>query len=155
MVLILIIGFIYWSYDKKLGRMMGMSAIMGPAWNTMAKNIAVRRRPYFDNDNIKILRVVDREADIYNIAAQGYSFPSIHSTNVSTVFCSFALNLRKRWMTVLAIIIPLLTWFSRIVVGAHYPTDVLAGLALGVVSVFIVGFLQKRIKNTIFQGISV
>ena len=52
-------------------------------------------------------------------------------------------------MIVLAIVIPLLTGFSRIVVGAHYPTDVLAGLALGVVSVFIVGFLQKRIKNTI------
>ena len=29
LMLILIVGFVYWSYDKKLGRTMGMSAIMG------------------------------------------------------------------------------------------------------------------------------
>lgn len=148
LLLILIVGFVYWSYDKKLGRMMGLSAIMGLAWNTMAKNIALRRRPYFDHKNIQILRVVEPEADIYNIAAQGYSFPSGHSTNAATVFGSLAIGLRKRWVTVLAIVIPLLTGISRFVVGAHYPTDVLAGWVLGVISVLIVGALQKRVKNT-------
>ena len=148
LMLILILGFVYWSYDKKLGRTMGLSAIMGLTWNTMAKNIVLRRRPYFDHAGIKILRVVDPEADIYNIAAQGYSFPSGHSTNVATVFCSLAVNLRKRWVTVAAIVIPLLTGFSRFVVGAHYPTDVLAGWLLGVVSVLIVRVLQERVKNT-------
>lgn len=149
LMLILILGFVYWSYDKKLGKTMGMSAIMGLAWNTMAKNIALRRRPYLDHENIKILRVVEPEADIYDIAAQGYSFPSGHSTNASTVFCSLAVNIRKRWMTVVAVLIPLLTGFSRFVVGAHYPTDVLAGWVLGVVSVLIVQALQKRVKNTL------
>ena len=124
--LILVVGFVYWSYDKKLGRLIGMSAIMGLIWNTMIKNIALRRRPYFDHENINILRVVDPEADINNIAAQGFSFPSGHSTNVATVFGSLATNVRKRWLTVAAIVIPLLTGFSRVVVGAHYPTDVLA-----------------------------
>ena len=147
--LILILGFIYWSYDKKLGRTMGLSAIMGLTWNTMAKNIVLRRRPYFDHEGIKILRVVDPEADIYDISAQGYSFPSGHSTNVATVFSSLAINLRKRWVTVVAITIPLLTGFSRIVVGAHYPTDVLAGWMLGLISVLIVRYLQDHIKNTL------
>lgn len=147
--LILIIGFMYWSYDKKLGRSMGLSALMGLTWSTMAKNIALRRRPYFDNENIKILRVVEPEADIYDITAQGYSFPSVHSTNAVTVFGSLATNLRKRWMTVIAIVIPLLTGFSRIVVGAHYPTDVLAGWLLGLISVAVVYLLQKRVKNTL------
>lgn len=147
--LILIIGFMYWSYDKKLGRAMGLSALMGLVWNTMAKNIVLRRRPYFDNKNIKILRVVEPGADIYDISAQGYSFPSGHSTNVVTVFGSLVVNLRKRWMTVIAIVIPLLTGFSRIVVGAHYPTDVLAGWLLGLISVAVVYMLQKRVKNTL------
>jgi hypothetical protein len=31
--------------------------------------------------------VVEPEADIYDISAQGYSFPSIHSCNAVTVFC--------------------------------------------------------------------
>ena len=149
LLLILIVGFVYWSYDKKLGRTMGLSAIVGLTWNTMVKNVALRRRPYFDHEGIKILRVVEPQADIYDIAAQGYSFPSSHSTNAVTVFASLAINLRKRWVTVIAIIIPLFTGISRIVVGAHYPTDVLAGWLLGGISVLIVQQLQKRMNNTL------
>lgn len=151
LMLILILGFVYWSYDKKLGRTMGLSAIMGLTWNTMAKNIILRRRPYFDHERIKILRVVEPGADIYDIAAQGYSFPSGHSTNAATLFCSMATGLRKRWVTVVAIAIPLLTGISRFVVGAHYPTDVLAGWLLGVLSVLIVRELQKRVRNTLLR----
>ena len=75
LMLILILGFVYWSYDKKLGRTMGLSAIMGLTWNTMVKNVALRRRPYFDHEGIKILRVVEPKADIYDIAARAIHFP--------------------------------------------------------------------------------
>lgn len=148
LLLIMIVGFVYWSYDKRLGRTVGLSAIMGIAWNTMAKNIVLRRRPYFDHKRIKILRVVDPEADIYDIAAQGYSFPSGHSTNAATVFGALAVGLRKRWMTIAAVVIILFTGFSRVVMGAHYPTDVMVGWTLGLVSVVIVRALEKRIKRT-------
>lgn len=147
--LILIVGFVYWSYDKQIGRMVGLTAIMGLIWNTMTKNIVMRRRPYFDHERIDILRVVEPEADIYDISAQGYSFPSAHSTNAVTVFGSLAVNLRKRWFTVIAIVIPLLTGISRFVVGAHYPTDVLAGWLLGLTAVVLVQTLLKRVKNTL------
>ena len=60
-----------------------------------------------------------------------------------------AAGLRKRWMTVVAIAIPLLTGISRFVVGAHYPTDVLAGWLLGVLSVLIIREFQKRVRNTL------
>ena len=151
LLLILIVGFVYWSHDKKMGRTMGITATMGLAWNTMIKNVVLRRRPYFDHEGIKILRVVEPEADIYDIAAQGYSFPSGHSTNAVTVFGSLAAALRKRWMTLLAILVPLLTGISRFVVGAHYPTDVLAGWLLGAFSVIIIQLLQKRVKSTQVQ----
>ena len=147
--LILIVGFIYWSYDKKLGRRMGLSAIMGLTWSTMIKNLVLRRRPYFDHENIKILRIVEPHGDIYDISTQGYSFPSAHSTNAVTVFGSLATNLRKRWIVILAIILPMLTGISRFVVGAHYPTDVMAGWLLGLTSVTVVNMLQERVKKTI------
>ena len=147
--LILIVGFLYWSYDKQLGRKVGLIAIMGLTWNTMIKNIVIRRRPYFDHEGIDILRVVEPEADIYDISAQGYSFPSAHSTNAVTVFGSLAINLRNRWFTVIAIVIPLLTGISRFVVGAHYPTDVMAGWMLGLISVVLVQTLQMRVKSTL------
>ena len=150
-LLILLVSFVYWSYDKKMGRTVGLSAIMGVTWNPMAKNIALRRRPYFDHEGIKILRVVEPDADIYDIAAQGYSFPSGHSTNAATVFGALAVSLRRRWMTVVAIVIPLLTGISRFVVGAHYPTDVLGGLLLGFISVLLVQLLQARVQNTLLR----
>ena len=148
LLLILILGFVYWSYDKRLGRTMGLSAIIGLVWNTMAKNVVLRRRPYFDHEGIKILRVVEPEADIYDIAAQGYSFPSAHSTNAATAFGAMAVNLRKRWTTVVALVLPLLVGISRCVVGAHYPTDVLAGWLLGAISVAIIQALQRKLNNT-------
>ena len=146
--LIAILGFVYWCYNKEMGKTVGLGIVMAMVWNPMIKNIALRRRPYFDHEGIKILRIVDPEADALDIAAQGYSFPSGHSTNVAVSFGSLAVQNRKKWLTALAIIVPLLVGFSRVVVGAHYPTDVIAGWLLGVCSMLIVSFLQKKVRNT-------
>ena len=148
LLLVLILGFLYWGYSKEMGKGVGLSVLMGLVWNPMIKNIALRRRPYFDHEEIKILRVVEPEADIYDISAQGYSFPSGHSTNAAGLFSSLAMTVKKKWAVVLAVVLPLLVGFSRIVVGAHYPTDVLVGLALGVASMLIVTALRQKIRRT-------
>ena len=49
----------------------------------------------------------------------------------------------------MAVVLPLLVGFSRIIVGAHYPTDVLAGLALGVFAMVVVPALESKIKNSV------
>ena len=147
LLLVLILGLLYWGYDKKMGKAVGINVLMGLIWNPMIKNVFLRRRPYFDHENVKILRVVDSSADPLDIAAQGFSFPSGHSTNAVTVYGSIAAQLKKRWMTCLAVLLPLLVGFSRVVVGAHYPTDVLAGWALGCLCVCAASLLRKIIKN--------
>ncbi len=147
LLLVLILGLLYWGFDKKMGKTVGVNVLMGLIWNPMIKNVFLRRRPYFDHEGIKILRVVDKSADAYDIAAQGFSFPSGHSADAVTMYTSIAMQLKKRWMTCLAVILPLLVGFSRVVVGAHYPTDVLAGWALGCLSICVVSLLRKAIKN--------
>ena len=87
-VLVAIIGFIYWCYDKDFGRFIGINILVGLVLNPMIKNIAVRRRPYFDNPSIKCLRKVSRDGELYDVAAQGYSFPSAHSMNSTIVYGS-------------------------------------------------------------------
>ena len=146
-VLILVMGVLYWWFDKKIGKRVGLSALTAMTWNAEVKNIFVRRRPYMDHGKIKILRVVEPSADPMDIAAQGYSFPSGHSANASSVYSSLAFSLRKKWMTALAIALPLLVGFSRIVVGAHYPTDVMAGWILGLLAVGMVTLLIGHVKN--------
>lgn len=73
------------------------------------------------------------------VVESGYSFPSGHSMN--GIFCYGMMiyllwrncedkKLRDILTVVLAAIVPLIA-FSRVYVGVHHPTDVMAGLAAG------------------------
>lgn len=151
---ILILGLFYWCLDKETGRYVGLNAVMGCVWHPLIKNIVLRRRPYFDSEGIDLLRPLDPDAGLYDIQAQGYSFPSGHSTNGVSVYGSLARRLKKRWMNILAAVLSLLIGFSRVTVGAHYPTDVLAGWGLGLVIIFLVPYLREKTGDLrIFYGI--
>ncbi|MBQ9414648.1 MAG: phosphatase PAP2 family protein [Clostridia bacterium] len=148
LICVAIVGFLYWCWDKELGKHVGLNLLFAVTMCGMVKNIVLRRRPYFDNDGINCLKAVDNKADIYDISAQGYSFPSIHATKAVTMYTSLGLHTKKTiWMVVLGILLPLLIGLSRIALGVHYPTDVIAGLLIGVLLIFLVPFLKNKIKN--------
>ena len=144
---IVILGFIYWAWDKRMGKRIGLNVLVASVLNPMAKNIANRRRPYFDHESIEIRRIVNPEADKFDIAAQGYSFPSGHSTTSAALFGSIAVDTKKTVFWVLSIALPLLVGFSRMVVGAHYPTDVLFGWLLSVGVIAGVSALRRVIRS--------
>ncbi len=154
LIIIAILGFIYWCYDKEYGKYIGTNIILVNVLNPLVKNIFLRRRPYFDNSQIHCLKPVDSSADIYDISAQGYSFPSGHSMNAATLYGSMARYKKKplsalagHILLVLSFLIPLLVGISRFTLGVHYPTDVLAGWLGGVVVIFTVPWLTSRVQN--------
>ena len=152
--LLIVLGFVYWCWDKQAGRRLGISVLMINAWAPMIKNIALRRRPYMDHEKITIKRMVESGADPMDISAQGYSFPSQHTANASGVMTAASMIFKKRWITCIAVILPLLVAFSRVVVGAHYPTDVIFGWAFGIVVPIIVNVLDSKVADRrIFYGI--
>ena len=142
--LMLVLGFLYWCYDKKFAVYVGTNVILGVVLNPLIKNIALRRRPYFDNPGIKCLRPVKPEADIYDIAAQGYSFPSGHSMNTAIAYGSLARYTKNRVITIISVIITFLVGIARILAGVHYPTDVLIGWATGIAVIFAVPAIYNR-----------
>ena len=146
---ILILGFIYWAWDKEMGKRVGLNVLAASVLNPMAKNIALRRRPYFDHESITIRRVVNPDADIYDVSAQGWSFPSGHSTTSAALFGSVAVETKKALFWVLSILLPLLVGFSRMAVGAHYPTDVLFGWLLSVGVIAGVTALRRVIRSEV------
>ena len=96
----------------------------GMALNFLLKNLFLRPRPHF-NDRLLTLT--------------SYSFPSGH-TMMATVFygtlCALVLSQVRRWQwRVIAILgaalLVLLVGFSRIYLGAHFLSDVLAAIAEG------------------------
>ena len=148
-----VLGLFYWGVDKKFGRIIGINILVGTTVNSMIKNVFVRRRPYFDNPAIKCLKPSKSSADIYDLAAQGYSFPSGHSTNSVVVFGSVALWYKKRWISAAAVILALLCGISRFCLGVHYPTDVLAGWITGSLVIFIIPFLYGHMKRPAFYAV--
>ena len=146
-ILVAIIGFVYWCYNKDFGRFVGVSILTGLTVNPMIKNIALRRRPYFDHKTIKCLKQVSTKGDMYDISVQGFSFPSAHSMNSTIVYESLAVYTRKKILVVIAIVLPFIIGISRFALGVHYPTDVMVGWAVGTIVVFGISYLQKKIKR--------
>jgi membrane-associated phospholipid phosphatase len=70
--------------------------------------------------------------------AHGYSFPSGHASGAASIYLPIAVLLLacdraaiRRSAVALAVAICLLVATSRVLLGVHFPSDVLAGLALG------------------------
>ena len=149
LIIVLIIGFLYWCYDKKMGEAVGTSVMLGLVFAPMIKNVFWRRRPYFDHESIKCYRPVAKDADIYDIAAQGFSFPSNHCTNAVSVYSTVAAKAEKKrkLFNVIAIVAPILVGISRICVGVHYPTDVICGIVLGVICVIVSVTISNKVPD--------
>ncbi|WP_026669675.1 phosphatase PAP2 family protein [Butyrivibrio sp. AE3006] len=142
--LILILGFLYWCYDKKFGIYIGTNVAVGITLNPLIKNIFLRIRPYMAHPEIKCFRPVEPDADLYDVVAQGYSFPSGHSMNSAIAYGTLGRYTKKRVFEVLAFVLPLLVGISRVSVGVHYPTDVLTGWLCGALVVFAVPFIMDK-----------
>ncbi len=88
--------------------------------NILLKNIVARTRPY---DVISgLTSLVGTQKD--------YSFPSGHTGSSFAAAVVMFIMLPKRY-GVPAVVLAALIGFSRLYVGVHYPTDVLAGMMLG------------------------
>ena len=149
LLLVVIMGFLYWGLNKEFGKFVGVNVLIANVWNPLIKNAVMRLRPYFvPGYDVKLLRLIDSEADAMDVAAQGYSFPSGHSSSAVAVYGSLAAHeKKKKLLWVLAAVLPLLVGFSRVYVGAHFPTDVLCGWLLGVLIVALIPWLRRKIAN--------
>ena len=100
--------------------------IIGALCTQLIKKIVNRARPFLKINNLHIKKIgIDK-----------YSFPSGHTC------AAFSLAIMTRYFfptfSMIAISLSTLVGFSRMYLGVHYPTDVLIGMFLGIISSVVV-----------------
>ena len=110
--------------------------------NVILKNLFARTRPYDVNTTGQLL--VPKLHD--------FSFPSGHTSASFTAVSALYFSKDKLWKP--ALILACLIAVSRLYLYVHYPTDVLGGLLLGVLSGYIGYKIMEKVKNKGIPGIS-
>jgi undecaprenyl-diphosphatase len=109
----------------------------GQLLNFAVKDLFQRSRPHFDDPVVQLAT---------------YSFPSGHAAG-STVFWGFACVLAFAWpapkalrraLMIIAPVMVALTCLSRVYLGAHYVSDVLAGVCEGIAWTCVCAMLRAR-----------
>ena len=100
-----------------------ITVLLGWGLGNLVKQLVGRARPVVEN-------AIDH--------APGYSFPSGHATNTTVAAIAVVVLLwpllrdrGRRAATALAVAVVLLVGLDRVMLGAHFPSDVLGGYLLG------------------------
>lgn len=104
--------------------------------NIVLKPLAGRIRPY--DVNTLIVLLIEAPTD--------YSFPSGHT--FASFACACTLLLEDKRLGIPALVLAVLIAFSRMYLYVHYPTDVLAGVVLGIAA----AILGHKLAPKLFPG---
>jgi membrane-associated phospholipid phosphatase len=129
---------IYWCIDKHLGRRLLPLFLLSGWVNASIKSAFRRPRPYHVSPYV------------YNVLAEtGYGLPSGHSQNSTLVGGVIANELRRWWILAVTIVYAALTGISRMILGVHYPQDVIVGITLGLLMLGVYGVISPRAEKWI------
>lgn len=112
----------------------GLSGILALLFNVVISHIWFRPRPFTFLNNAH--QLIPHSSDA--------SFPSDH-TSGSFGFAAGLSGHCWKWLRYTFIGVAVLTMFSRVYVGVHYPTDVIGAMIVGTIS----GKIIKRLSNSI------
>jgi undecaprenyl-diphosphatase len=118
-VLIFALPVLYGAAAVKPAEIMALTGVLGVGLYKLLKRVFVRERPFITHSSIALAGApLDR-----------YSFPSGHTLHA----VSFAWQASTHFPELAWVLVPLaaLIAASRVVLGLHYPTDVLVGALIG------------------------
>lgn len=114
---------VYWAIDRKTGVFCNLARNMALVFTQFLKTSICAYRPW-----VRDARIVPIAAALPS--ATGFSFPSGHTVNATSVFIGLAMcwkNMAFRWF---AVIFVALIGLSRNFLGVHTPQDVLGGFSV-------------------------
>ncbi len=127
---------LFFKKTRKCGLFMLISMMIGLIiGNGLIKNIVARQRPCWIDQTIQLLIANPKD----------FSFPSGH-TLASFEAAITILMFNKKWGSI-ALTTAILIGISRLYLFVHFPTDVLAGAALGTIIALAVYYFGNKIEE--------
>jgi membrane-associated phospholipid phosphatase len=132
---LILFPFIIWCCDYSFGAVLVIFFLFTDYVNFILKDLIRQPRPFDLNPSVKLSQ------------AEGYGMPSGHAQMAVTAWGAIALRVGKKWFWAIAIAIMLLIGFSRVYLGVHFPTDVLAGWIIGAILLVIYAVARHPLEK--------
>ena len=139
-LLLILLPTILWCFDVGLGFRVGFIFIFSGSLSTTFKLLFGTPRPYWVSKEVRALST-----------ATGFGVPSGHSLSSLAVYGRIAIGIGARWAYILYGIIIALIALSRMFLAVHFPTDVIVGLLIGGLLLFLFVRLEKPLGDRLRQ----
>lgn len=134
-----ILAFSYILYQPRLGRVLAVGLLSAGIWNSLTKYLGKSPRPSGLDESIFHLKGSAGE--------YAFGFPSGHVHSSVVVWGILFALVPNRWVRLLSVFVIMYMPFARMYMGVHYLGDVLGGLVLGGLNLFLVLEFFKRFPN--------
>jgi membrane-associated phospholipid phosphatase len=135
---LLLMPLMYWCIDRRVGVRLFVLLLLSASLNEGAKLLADQPRP-FDYDS-RVTKLVHEDSG---------GLPSGHTQSALVIWGYLAWRYQKMSLWLLAGFLGLAIPLSRIYLGAHFPTDLLGGYAIGAIVLLLALKLDTIIENWI------
>ena len=143
---LLLMPLVYWCINRRAGARLFILLLISACLNEVTKLLADQPRPF--NYDPRVIKMVHEDSG---------GFPSGHTQSAVVVWGYLACRFNKKALWLLAGFLILAIPLSRIYLGAHFPTDLIGGYAIGALVLCIFFLLDSPIeswfskKGTLYQ----